>query len=183
MNLVNTVLTSSYHTYVAPTAEIAILVILTFLLTIFLMHVENRMYQLFYSFIAIVIGGFFYLLVYVLVSKIFLHPTEIMLAAIMSAIAVTSYKYIYEEKGKRLLKNTLSQYLAEDLVKLVLSNYQEVKLGGVRKEVTLFFSDIAGFTTISERMSPEELVRFLSVYLKEVSDIIIHERGFVNKYE
>ncbi len=49
--------------------------------------------------------------------------------------------------------------------------------------MTLFFSDIAGFTTLSENMEPEELVRFLSIYLKEVSDIIIHERGFVNKYE
>ncbi|MFZ4461275.1 MAG: adenylate/guanylate cyclase domain-containing protein [Patescibacteria group bacterium] len=49
--------------------------------------------------------------------------------------------------------------------------------------MTLFFSDIAGFTTFSERMEPEELVSFLSVYLKEVSNIIIHEQGFVNKYE
>lgn len=92
------------------------------------------------------------------------------------------YKYIYEEKGKRLLKHTLSQYLAEDLVTSVLSNYEEVKLGGTKKEVTLFFSDIAGFTTISEGMEPEELVRFLSFYLKDVSDIIIKERGFINKY-
>lgn len=92
------------------------------------------------------------------------------------------YKYMYEEKGKRLLKNTLSQYLAEDLVTSVLSNYEEVKLGGTKKEVTLFFSDIAGFTTISEGMDPEELVRFLSFYLKDVSDIIIKERGFINKY-
>jgi adenylate cyclase len=92
------------------------------------------------------------------------------------------YKFIYEEKGKRLLKNTLSQYLAEDLVTSVLSNYEEVKLGGTKKEVTLFFSDIAGFTTISEGMDPEELVRFLSFYLKDVSDIIIKERGFINKY-
>ena len=89
---------------------------------------------------------------------------------------------MYEEKGKRLLKNTLSQYLAEDLVTSVLSNYEEVKLGGTKKEVTLFFSDIAGFTTISEGMDPEELVRFLSFYLKDVSDIIIKERGFINKY-
>lgn len=108
---------------------------------------------------------------------------EIVLIVILTAIMVTSYKYVYEERGKRLLKDTLSQYLAEDLVLSVLSNYEEVKLGGTRKEVTLFFSDIAGFTTISEKMEPEELVHFLSIYLKEVSDIIIHERGFINKYE
>lgn len=49
--------------------------------------------------------------------------------------------------------------------------------------ITSFFSDIAGFTSISENMEPEELVHFLSIYLKEVSDIIMHEKGFINKYE
>lgn len=183
LNLVNTLLTNSYLSYMSATTEYVILILLALALTLFLMHVENRIYQLAYSFIALTLGGFFYILVFGVSSKIFLNPAEIIIAVVLIAIAVTSYKYIYEEKWKRLLKNTLSQYLAEELVTAVLSNYQEVKLGWVRKEVTLFFSDIAGFTTFSERMEPEELVSFLSVYLKEVSNIIIHEQGFVNKYE
>jgi len=65
----------------------------------------------------------------------------------------------------------------------VLENYEEVRLGGVRREITTFFSDIAGFTTLSENMEPEEIVRFLSTYLRETSDIIMHEHGFINKYE
>jgi len=65
----------------------------------------------------------------------------------------------------------------------ILDNFEEVKLDGKRMEITSFFSDIAGFTSISENMEPEELVRFLSIYLKEVSDIIMHEKGFINKYE
>ena len=65
----------------------------------------------------------------------------------------------------------------------ILDNFEEVKLDGKRMEITSFFSDIAGFTSISENMEPEELVRFLSIYLKEVSDIIMHEKEFINKYE
>jgi adenylate cyclase len=183
LNFINTVLEGNYLTYVSPFTEYIVIVLLTLFLTIFLMHVENRVYQLIYSFIALTIGAFFYLLVFGVSSKILSNPTEIIIIVVLIAICVTAYKYIYEEKWKRLLKNTLSQYLAEDLVTSVLSNYEEVKLGGTKKEVTLFFSDIAGFTTLSERMEPEELVGFLSIYLKEVSDIIIHERGFVNKYE
>jgi adenylate cyclase len=148
-----------------------------------MMHLQNRTYQLLYSLSFLTLGGFFYIFVYKWFNLIFTHPTEIIIIVILIAVSVTLYKFIYEEKGKRKLKSTLSQYLAEDLVTSVLSNYDEVKLGGTRKEVTLFFSDIAGFTTISENMEPEELVSFLSVYLKEVSDIIIHERGFINKYE
>jgi adenylate cyclase len=176
LNFINTILEQKYLSYVSPYTEYIVIVLLTLLLTIFLMHVENRVYQLLYSFIALTIGIFFYLVVFSLSSKIFTHPTEIIMIVVLIAISVTAYKYIYEEKGKRLLKNTLSQYLAEDLVTSVLSNYEEVRLGGTKKEVTLFFSDIAGFTTLSEQMEPEELVKFLSFYLKDVSDIIIHER-------
>jgi adenylate cyclase len=183
LNFINTVLERNFLTYVSPFTEYIVIILLTLFLTIFLMHVENRVYQLIYSFIALTIGAFFYLVVFGVSSKILSNPTEIIIIVVLIAICVTAYKYIYEEKWKRLLKNTLSQYLAEDLVTSVLSNYEEVKLGGTKKEVTLFFSDIAGFTTLSERMEPEELVGFLSIYLKEVSDIIIHERGFVNKYE
>lgn len=128
LNLVNTILNGSYLSYLAPWSEYAIIVLLAFALTLFLMHVENRAYQLIYSFVALTIGGFFYLVVFSISSKIFSHPTEIIAIVILTAIAVTCYKYIYEEKGKRLLKNTLSQYLAEELVTAVLSNYQEVRL-------------------------------------------------------
>ena len=65
----------------------------------------------------------------------------------------------------------------------ILDKFEEVKLDGKRMNITSFFSDIAGFTSISENMEPEELVHFLSIYLKEVSDIIMHQRGFINKYE
>ena len=183
LNFINTILEQSFLTYVSPFTEYIVIGLLTLFLTLFLMYVENRIYQLVYSFIALTVGIFFYLIVFGISSKIFEYPTQIVMIVVMIAIAVTAYKYIYEERGKRLLKNTLSQYLAEDLVTSVLSNYEEVKLGGTKKEITVFFSDIAGFTTLSERMEPEELVRFLSIYLKEVSDIIMHERGFINKYE
>ncbi len=128
LNLVNTILNSAFLSYVSQGSEYIIILFLALALTLFLMHVENRIYQLAYSFVALTIGGFFYLVVFSMSSKIFLHPTEIIMVVVLTAIAVTSYKYIYEEKGKRLLKNTLSQYLAEELVTAVLSNYQEVKL-------------------------------------------------------
>lgn len=116
-------------------------------------------------------------------GRIFAYPTLFFATIFASFTLINIYRYIYEDKGKRLLKNALSQYLAEDLVVNVLNNYEEVKLGGTKKEITTFFSDIEGFTTLSENMDPEELVRFLSLYLKDTSDIIMHHHGFINKYE
>ena len=92
MNFINTVLMGEYLTYVAPYTEIGVIILLTFLLTLFLMHVENRTYQLFYSFIALTLGGFFYLVVFTLSAKIFIHPVEIIMIVILVAVSVTAYK-------------------------------------------------------------------------------------------
>jgi adenylate cyclase len=182
-NAINTVLNRSYITNASKGIELALLGLLTFFFSLFLLHVGNRAYQVFVSILALVLASAFYIFIFWIFHKQFNYPIELSIIVIMVALSSTAYKYMLEEKGKRLLKNALSQYLAEDLVASVLSNYDQVRLGGDRREVTLFFSDIAGFTSISENMEPEELVRFLSVYLKEVSDVIMHQKGFINKYE
>ena len=182
-NMMNTVLQKEYVTQFPFQIELVLIISLSLFFALFLLHVGNRVYQAVVSGIALVITGSFYLFLFVFFSKISTHAIELSLAVFLVTISATTYKYIWEEKGKRLLKNALSQYLAEDLVTSVLANYDGVKLGGSRREVTLFFSDIAGFTTISEGMEPEELVRFLSIYLKEVSDVILARKGFINKYE
>ena len=182
-NLVNTVLLKSYVSSPSETLEFLIIALLTVFFSIFLLHVGSRAYQVLVSFFAITCAVGFYALVYSQSSITFHYPVELLLIVVLIAISSTAYKYVLEEKGKRLLKNALAQYLAEDVAAAVLNKYDEVKLGGERREVTLFFSDIAGFTTISEKMDPEELVRFLSIYLKEESDIIMNRKGFINKYE
>lgn len=182
-NAINTVLNRAYVTNASRSVEFLVLGLMTFFFSLFLLHVGNRAYQVLVSAIALILASAFYVLVFGVFQKQFNYPIELSVIVIMVAISSTAYKYMLEEKGKRLLRNALSQYLAEDLVTSVLSSYNEVRLGGTRREVTLFFSDIAGFTTLSENMEPEELVRFLSIYLKEVSDIIMHRKGFINKYE
>ncbi len=182
-NAINTVLNQAYVTNASRGVEFLVLGLMTFFFSLFLLHVGNRAYQVLVSAIALILASAFYVFVFGVFQKQFNYPIELSIIVVVVAISSTAYKYVLEEKGKRLLKNALSQYLAEDLVTSVLSNYDEVRLGGTRREVTLFFSDIAGFTTLSENMEPEELVSFLSVYLKEVSDIIMHRKGFINKYE
>jgi len=98
LNFINTVLEQSYLSYVSPVIEYLIIGLLTLFLTLFLMHVENRIYQLVYSFVALTIGIFFYLIVFGVSSKIFEYPTQIIMVVIMIAVSVTAYKYIYEEK-------------------------------------------------------------------------------------
>jgi len=77
---------------------------------------------------------------------------------------------------------TFKKYVPDELVRQVIQTGEGAVLGGHKKELTIFFSDVAGFTSISERMIPEDLMLQLSEYLGSLAKIIIQERGTVDKY-
>jgi len=83
----------------------------------------------------------------------------------------------------RFLKNTFKRYIPSDLVDQLVTNPEQVDLGGKAKELSIFFSDIEGFTTISEQFTPHELVSFLNIYLGRMTDILFEEKGTLDKYE
>lgn len=127
-NMVNTILNGSYIVEVEEDTEIILIITLTFFLALFTLFAENRIYQLISSFIGLIIFLFGEIFYFVTFHKLFTHPIELFMVVFLVAIFVTGYKYIWEEKGKRLLRSTLSQYLAEDLVVGILENYEEVRL-------------------------------------------------------
>lgn len=77
---------------------------------------------------------------------------------------------------------SFKKYVPDDLVRQLISLGQEAKLGGERAELTIFFSDIANFTTISEGLPPEELMIHLSEYLESLTGIVMGEQGTIDKY-
>ena len=93
------------------------------------------------------------------------------------------YKYITEEKGKRFIKDTFSHFVTHSVVEELLANPDKIKLGGERKNCTVFFSDVAGFTSISEKLTPEALVKLLNDYLTEMTNIVFAYEGMLDKYE
>lgn len=97
--------------------------------------------------------------------------------------AIFTYRYTIENKQRAIIKNLFQFYLHPSVVNELLKDPEAVKLGGVKKELTIFFSDIANFTSISEAMEPEELVNLINIYLTEMSNIIIAHEGTIDKYE
>lgn len=104
------------------------------------------------------------------------------LAIIVSYIYVMSYKSIVEGREKKWIKNTFSQYLSPKVVNIITEDPSKLILGGEKRDMTICFMDIAGFTSMSERLSPEELTRKLNYYLSELTDIILKYDGVVDKY-
>ncbi len=98
-------------------------------------------------------------------------------------IAITAYKYFTETRQKRFIKNAFSTYLAPTVVKQLIESPEKLELGGEERVITAFFSDIQGFTSISEKLAPHELVELLNEFLTEMTDIILRYRGTVDKFE
>jgi len=97
-------------------------------------------------------------------------------------LGVTGYRYMTEEKEKKKIRGAFQYYLTASVVEEMLQNPDKLKLGGEKKDLTVLFSDIRGFTSISERMTPDGLVKFLNEYLTKMTDIVFKYDGLLDKY-
>lgn len=102
---------------------------------------------------------------------------------VVNYAAITSYRVIFEEREKRRIRKTFSQYLSPGVISLIEADPRRyIRPGGENKELTIMFSDIRGFTTISEGLSPDELVRLLNEYLSAMTDVLFKNLGTLDKY-
>ncbi len=95
----------------------------------------------------------------------------------------TAFSNATEGRQRRQIKKMFSHYMSDLLIQDLLKNPDKLRLGGEKRVLTVFFSDIAGFTTLSEKLSPEEVVGLLNRYLTAMTDIILRSGGLIDKYE
>jgi adenylate cyclase len=98
-------------------------------------------------------------------------------------MTATLYNYRTEGSQKRFIKSAFSQYLSPTVIEQLLANPDQLKLGGERREISILFSDIQGFSTISERLDPTTLTELLNNYLSFMTNIILDSGGTIDKYE
>ena len=91
-------------------------------------------------------------------------------------------KYSREESSRKAIRGAFSHYLSPEMVRIVARDPDKLKLGGEQKEMTIFFSDIRGFTTISEQFDAEGLSKFINAYLTPMTEIVLKNQGTIDKY-
>ncbi|MGO9314523.1 MAG: CHASE2 domain-containing protein [Syntrophobacteraceae bacterium] len=102
------------------------------------------------------------------------------LVALTQAIVLN---YATEGRKKAFIKKAFRHYLSPAVIERILEDPSQLKLGGERKELTILFSDLEGFTTISEKLDPENLTSLLNLVLSDMTEIILDEGGTLDKYE
>ncbi len=95
---------------------------------------------------------------------------------------ITAYRVLTEQKEKKYIRQTFSKFVSRTVVDELLTHPEKLKLGGEKKILTVLFSDIRGFTSISEALTPEALVDHLNVYLQAMTDLVLKYDGTLDKY-
>jgi len=100
-----------------------------------------------------------------------------------SYASITSFRVIHEEREKRKIRKTFSQYLSPGVIALIEKDPQKyIHPGGEVQDLTVMFSDIRDFTSLSEGLTPDELVNLLNQYLSAMTDILFRNLGTLDKY-
>jgi len=95
----------------------------------------------------------------------------------------TAFSYYTEGRQRRQIRHMFSRYMSDLLIQDLLKNPAKLQLGGEKRVLTVLFSDIAGFTSLSEKLTPGEVVSLLNRYLTAMTDIILTSGGLIDKYE
>lgn len=110
-------------------------------------------------------------------------PIASILVAIVSIYLVNmSYGYFIEARGKKQLAGLFGQYVPPELVEEMAKNPESISLESESREMTVMFSDVRGFTTISEGLEPKQLTQLMNAFLTPMTHVIHHHRGAIDKY-
>jgi len=181
-NIINTILNWKTLIYFNLILE-WILIYLLIITVIYFNLSKNWKYIIISNMLLIIIFILIPILIIFYSSLLLNHPSSLIIAFIFSIITSNLIKYLRENKYKKKMVQALSEYISKDIANKILEESWGIKLEWEKKKISIFFSDISWFTSISEKFDATELVIFLREYLWNMSNIIMDDRWFINKYE
>jgi len=114
--------------------------------------------------------------------RIFYNPFLALAGELFAFIAAMALGYQAEGRQRAYLRKAFAQYLSPEVISVLVEQPENLRLGGESKIITTLFSDMAGFSSISERLSPEQLAQYMNEYLGIISEEVLAQGGTLDKY-
>lgn len=178
-NLVQSILTRDFLHYQDDVSAVGIIFLFSVLAGILLYRFRIHIATILLAILAIV---YIFFSIYTFDSGIIMNVLYPLLSIALVYIILVVIYYLTEEKSRKWITSVFGKYVSPVVIENLIKNPDKINLGGEKRNITLFFSDIRGFTSISERLDPEDLVRLLNEYLTEMTSIITKDQGLVDKY-
>jgi adenylate cyclase len=179
--VVNTILQGAFLNQSPWWYGTVLALILSFAVTVAILRLDALRSMIVGSAIVVVLIGA--LILYFRFTGVYLGAVSPVASVFFTFIALTAIKFLRTEREKSFVRNAWGHYLSTDVVNDLIANPEKLNLGGEKKVLSAMFTDVKGFSTISEVLDPGDLVRLLNLYLTEMSDIILELRGTIDKYE
>lgn len=181
----NAIYTIMAGKYIVPQPDVLRVIIVTILsFVVFLLvsriHKPLLILPIFLLMLAAIIGIAFYLFA---AKNIHMQIVTPLMAVAFTYVGNVLFQYLGERKEKATIRNAFGRYLPEKVVEQLIKNPDLLKLGGELRFLSMMFTDVAGFTTMSEKLTPQELVALLNEYLTAMTNIISKHDGIIDKYE
>jgi adenylate cyclase len=180
-SVVNTILQGRFLDQLPWWYGVLIALVFSFVVTLAILNMDALR--------SILVGGVFVvvlfgvLLGFFLLTGIYIDTFTPVASVFLTFAAMTATKFLRTEREKGFIRDAFGHYLSTDVINDLLENPEKLNLGGEKKYMTAMFTDVKGFSSISEVLDPKALVHLINLYLTEMCDIIMDLRGTIDKYE
>jgi adenylate cyclase len=182
MNMVHMLLEGLFHKPLEDSTLYSWIILITgTLFIVLIMLYKNAIVHLIG--LILLVAGLFYLDTFYLLPRGYeIKLFFCLFSPVASYSWLTFLEFYITNKEKNKIKGTFSSYVSPAVVEEMINNPDKVRVGGEKKNITVFFSDVRDFTSISEKLTPEELARCLNIYMGVMTDIIFKHHGTLDKY-
>ena len=179
--VINMIIQDSFLDDTPEWLSIALAFVITFLLYLIIQKMDALPSIIWGTVIIIVLAGVE--VAVFLLTGIYIQLLTPVLSVLGTFLFMSFMKFLETARERSYIRNAFGHYLSDAVIENLIDDPDKLSLGGEKKHMTAIFTDVKGFSTISEQLDPTDLVKILNMYLTEMSNMIMDQGGTIDKYE